>query len=629
MNYLSAENLSKSYGEKVLFENISFGLEKGNKVALVANNGTGKSTLLRILTGDDTSDTGGVSVKNGIRISLLPQEPDYDKSLTVDEIVATAGTKLQEIIRSYEEAVKQNSDSNTKETQQLLEFASNQMDIANAWDFDRRLLQLLTKFGISDTTQTIGTMSGGQIKRLSLALALLDDPDILLLDEPTNHLDIDMIEWLENYLSNTETTLLMVTHDRYFLDRICDHIIEISHGNLYVHNGNYSYFLEKRSEREENTRVEIDKAKKLMKKELDWIRRMPKARTTKSKARISSFYRTKDKATSAKKVDEIKLGVHMSRVGGKILEMDNVSKSFGDTVILDGFEYIFKKGERIGFVGKNGVGKTTFLNLVMQEMAPDTGTIDSGDTIVYGYYKQEGIKINEKQTVLQVVKDIAEVIPMGKDHSLTASQFLLHFMFPPKVQNDYVSKLSGGERRRLYLLTVLVRNPNFLILDEPTNDLDLITLNKLEEFLDSYKGCLILVSHDRYFLDKLVDHLFVFEGGGKIKDYHSNYSDYRSYVDENERLLKIEQSSLKKEKKKTQDKPKVKTKLSYNEQREYDTLMEDIETLEKEKSDLEAQLVDGTLEYDKLESISKRIGEVMSLMDDKTMRWMELEELVS
>ncbi len=629
MNYLSAENLSKSYGEKVLFENISFGLEKGNKVALVANNGTGKSTLLRILTGDDTSDTGGVSVKNGIRISLLPQEPDYDKSLTVDEIVATAGTKLQEIIISYEEAVQENSDSNTKETQQLLEFASNQMDIANAWDFDRRLLQLLTKFGISDTTQTIGTMSGGQIKRLSLALALLDDPDILLLDEPTNHLDIDMIEWLENYLSNTETTLLMVTHDRYFLDRICDHIIEISHGNLYVHNGNYSYFLEKRSEREENTRVEIDKAKKLMKKELDWIRRMPKARTTKSKARISSFYRTKDKATSAKKVDEIKLGVHMSRVGGKILEMDNVSKSFGDTVILDGFEYIFKKGERIGFVGKNGVGKTTFLNLVMQEMAPDTGTIDSGDTIVYGYYKQEGIKINEKQTVLQVVKDIAEVIPMGKDHSLTASQFLLHFMFPPKVQNDYVSKLSGGERRRLYLLTVLVRNPNFLILDEPTNDLDLITLNKLEEFLDSYKGCLILVSHDRYFLDKLVDHLFVFEGGGKIKDYHSNYSDYRSYVDENERLLKIEQSSLKKEKKKTQDKPKVKTKLSYNEQREYDTLMEDIETLEKEKSDLEAQLVDGTLEYDKLESISKRIGEVMSLMDDKTMRWMELEELVS
>jgi len=626
MNYLSVENISKSYGEKVLFENISFGLEKGNKVALVANNGTGKSTLLRILTGDDTSDTGSVALKNDIRVSLLSQEPEFDDELTISEIVKTAGTKLQEVIHAYEEAVVNHSNHISNETQRILEHATAQMDVFDAWDFDRRLKQLLNKFNILDTDQKISAMSGGQIKRLSLALALLDKPDILLLDEPTNHLDIDMIEWLEKHLSNSDITLLMVTHDRYFLDRICNNILEMSNGKLYLHKGNYSYFLEKRSEREENTRIEIDKAKKLMKKELDWIRRMPKARTTKSKARIDSFYRTKDKATSAVKEDEIKLGVNMSRVGGKILEMDNVSKSFGETVILDGFEYIFKKGERIGFVGKNGVGKTTFLNLMMQEQKPDTGTIITGETIVYGYYKQEGIKINEKQTVLQVVKDIAEVIPMGKDGSLTASQFLNHFMFPPKVQNDYVSKLSGGERRRLYLLTVLVRNPNFLILDEPTNDLDLITLNKLEEFLESYKGCLILVSHDRYFLDKLVDHLFVFEGDGKIKDYHSNYSDYRLTVTEEEKQKKTEVSSKKTEKKKTSDKPKVKTKLSYNEKKEYENLMVDIDELEIEKSEIEEQLNSGELGYEKIQELSTRIAQVIDLIDEKSMRWMELDE---
>lgn len=629
MNQLSVDNISKSYGEKVLFENISFGIEKGNKVALVANNGTGKSTLLNILTGADSSDSGSVTLRSDLRIALLPQEPHFDGDLTINEIVVTAGTRLQEIIHAYDDAVLINSEKNTNETQKLLEHATAQMDVYNAWDFERRLKLLLGKFNIVDLEQKISKMSGGQIKRLSLALTLLDNPDILLLDEPTNHLDIEMIEWLENHLSASDITLFMVTHDRYFLDRICNTIIEISDGSLYTHNGNYSYFLEKQAERKENSRIEIDKAKKLMKKELDWIRRMPKARTTKSKARIDSFYRTKDKATSGKIEDEIKLGVQMSRVGGKILEMDNVSKRFGDTIILENFEYIFKKGERIGFVGKNGVGKSTFLNLIIQDQLPDTGSVITGDTIVYGYYKQEGIKINDKQTVLQVVKDIAEVIPMGKDNSLTASQFLNHFMFPPKVQNDYVSKLSGGERRRLYLLTVLVRNPNFLILDEPTNDLDLITLNKLEDFLDSYKGCLILVSHDRYFLDKLVDHLFVFEGDGKIKDYHSNYSDYRLMADEKERKLKSELSSQKKESKKTADKPKVKTKLTYNEQREYDSLMEKIEGLEKEKTELEEKMSVGNADYAELEKLSVRIGEVIKLIDDKTLRWMELDEFVS
>ena len=629
MNYLSAENISKSYGEKVLFENISFGLSKGDKVALVANNGTGKSTLLRILIDEESSDTGTVSTRSGIKISLLSQEPMFDKFLSVNEIINNTDTGLVEVIKEYENAVQQQADNYSNETQRLLEQATANMDINNAWDYERRLKQLLEKFNIIDLEQKIETMSGGQIKRLSLALALLDNPDVLLLDEPTNHLDIDMIEWLEKYLQNSSVTLLMVTHDRYFLDRICNHIIEISEGNLYYHKGNYSYFLEKKSEREEVNRVEIDKAKKLMKKELDWMRRMPKARTTKSKARIDSFYNIKDKANSGVVQDEIKLGVRMSRVGGKILEMEKVSKRYGDTIILDGYDYMFKKGERIGFVGKNGVGKSSFLNLVMQEQKPDSGSIISGETIVYGYYKQEGIKINEAQTVLEVVKEIAEIIPTGNGNSLTASQFLQHFMFPPKVQNDYVSKLSGGERRRLYLLTVLVRNPNFLILDEPTNDLDLLTLNKLEEFLEGFQGCLILVSHDRYFLDKLVDHLFVFEGDGKIKDYHSNYTEYRLRMDEKERQAKSELSSEKKEIKNTSKKPVEKTKLTYHEKKEYELLMGEIDDLEKEKLTIEEKLNSGDTDYEELEKMSVRIGKVIELIDQKTMRWMELDEFVS
>ncbi len=629
MNYLSVENISKSYGEKVLFENISFGLSKGDKVALVANNGTGKSTLLRILTGTDTSDTGGVTLRSEIKISLLPQEPVFENSLSVNDIIKNADTGLVEIIKDYELAVNRQAESYSKENQQLLEDATAKMDINNAWDYERRLKQLLEKFNILDLDQKVETMSGGQLKRLSLAITLLDNPDILLLDEPTNHLDIDMIEWLEKYLQNSAVTLLMVTHDRYFLDRICNKILEISDGSLYYHIGNYSYFLEKKSEREEVSRVEIDKAKKLMKKELEWIRRMPKARTTKSKARIDSFHKTKVKATSAVTKDELKLGVSMSRVGGKILEMENVSKRFDDIIILNKFDYIFKKGERIGFVGKNGVGKSSFLNLVIQEQNPDSGTISSGDTIVYGYYKQEGIKIKETQTVLEVVKEIAEIIPNGKGNSLTASQFLTHFMFPPKVQNDYVSNLSGGERRRLYLLTVLVKNPNFLILDEPTNDLDLITLNKLEEFLDGYQGCLILVSHDRYFLDKLVDHLFVFEGNGVIKDYHSNYSDYKVLMDEKERKFKAESSSKASIKKVIDNKPIPKTKLTYHEKKEYDSLMGEIDKLELEKSQLEDKIGNAGTDYEELQKMSVRIGEVIVLIDQKTARWMELDEFVS
>ncbi len=627
MNYLSVENLSKAYADKILFENISFGLSKGDKVALVANNGKGKSTLLRIIAEQDFSDSGIVTIRNGVRLAFLPQEPTFDGSLTIDEVISESDTHLQKIITNYNQAVTSNTDSDTKVSRNELELAISEMDSSGAWDFERRLKELLDRFNISETHKKVGEMSGGQLKRLSLAITLLDKPDILLLDEPTNHLDIEIIEWLEDFLLTTNQTLLMVTHDRYFLDRVCDNILEMSDGSIYHHTGNYTYFLEKRAERIENKAIEVDKARKLMKKELEWIRRMPKARTTKSKARISSFHRTKEKAHSLKKEDEIKLNVSMSRIGGKILEMDSVYFGYEKLDLLQDFNYVFKKGERIGIVGNNGVGKTTFLDLIMGSINPDKGRIVAGDTVVFGYYKQEGIKLVENLTVLQVVKDIAEIIPAGKDRSYTASQFLNHFMFPPKVQNDYVSKLSGGEKRRLYLLTVLVRNPNFLILDEPTNDLDLITLNKLEEFLEGYKGCLLLVSHDRYFLDKLVDHIFVFEGEGRIKDYHSTYTEYKLKKEREQSLKKTEQAVKKKSESVSDTKPiKEKTKLSYNEKREYEVLISDIDALEREKSRLEAELNSGIEDYQKIEELSQRLGEVMNLIDEKTLRWMELDE---
>ena len=628
MNYISVDHISKNYGEKVLFDDISFGVNKGQKTALVADNGAGKSTLLKIIVGEDYSDSGEVVIRNGIRISFLSQEPNFNTSNTIDEVIEKAGNRMQQIIDAYDIAVTNNSKNDSKETRSQLEFAIAQMDVNECWDYDRRLKQLLTKLKITDTSGRISEMSGGQIKRLSLALTLLDNPDVLLLDEPTNHLDIEIIEWLEEYLMSSAVTLLIVTYDRYFLDRICDQIIELTNGAVYTHNGNYSYFLEKRAERQENNRIEVDKAKKLMKKELDWIRRMPKARTTKSKARIDSFHRTKSKATSLKKEEELKLEVAMSRIGGKILEMDNVSFNFPDKTILNNFSYTFKKGERIGFVGNNGTGKTTFLNLVMKNIIPQTGTVVAGETIVFGHYRQEGIKINDNQTVLQVVKDIAEIIPIGKDSNLTASQFLNHFMFPPKVQNDYVSNLSGGERRRLYLLTVLVSNPNFLILDEPTNDLDLLALNKLEEFLGKYSGCLILVSHDRYFLDKLVDHLFVFEGDGTIRDYYSNYSNYKLSRDTQKREAKSQEANTRKIKQKNDIPDKLKVKVSYKEKREYESLTGEIEKLEFEKVKIEEELNSGTVDYDKIQKLSQRIGEVIELIDDKTLRWMELDELM-
>ncbi len=625
MNYLSVKNLSKSYGEKYLFEGISFGLEKGDKTALIAKNGAGKSTLLKIIAGKEYADDGEVVKRNGLRLGYLAQEPEFDGDQTINDLLYGSDSEMLAVIRTYEEALANNAEQPNKETALRLEQASAKMDLMQAWDYERRLKQILTKFKITDLDKKIKLLSGGQRKRLALALTLLDEPDLLLLDEPTNHLDIEMIEWLERYLQQSNVTLLMVTHDRYFLDRICNHIIEIDDQTLYHYKGNYSYFLEKKAEREALHSIEVEKAKKLMKKELEWIRRQPKARTTKSKARIDAFEGIKQKAGSAKIEKEIKLETIAQRLGGKILELKNVFKQYGEQKIIENFEYTFKKGERIGIIGPNGAGKSTLLNIITGLEQPDRGEVVVGQTVVFGYYRQDGLPIyREDQKVIEVVKEIAEIVQVEKGKSMTASQFLNYFLFPPEKQNDYVVNLSGGEKRRLYLLTVLIKNPNFLILDEPTNDLDLVTLYKLEEFLENYKGCLLLVSHDRYFLDKLSDHIFVFEGEGKIKDF---YGPYRLYREKKIEAEKIKERDKKSEKPAKADKKPVKKKLSYKEQKEYDQLMEDIDRLEREKSALEEQINSGITDFEELQRLSAQIKEVMDTIDEKTMRWMELEEL--
>jgi len=621
MNLLSVDNLSKTYGDKVLFENISFGLHKGDKIALIAGNGTGKSTLFKILTGKDFADSGSFSFRDGLRTGYLEQQPEFPQGITVEQLVKTHDSDIRNIIRNYENAVKQQADNDTPENRNKLVDATNLMDKAEAWDYDRRLTEMLTRFGITNLQQKTETLSGGQKKRLALALALLDQPELLLLDEPTNHLDIDMIEWLEKYLTASEITLFMVTHDRYFLDRVCNNILELSNGQIFLHKGNYAYFLEKRAARIEAAQMEIEKAGKLMKKELEWLRRMPKARTHKSKARIDAFYETKAKAESGIAEQELKLETRTTRLGGKIIELKHVEKHFGPVKIVENFNYIFKKGERIGLLGKNGVGKSTFLNLLTGKVQPDKGEIIRGETLVIGYYTQEGLKVNPGKTVLEVVKDIAEVIPMDKGKSLTASQFLNYFLFPPKMQQTPVAKLSGGELRRLHLLTVLIKNPNFLILDEPTNDLDILTLNKLEEFLSNFKGCLILVSHDRFFLDRLTDHLFVFKGNGEIKDFYGNYTSYRIAKEKESKQTKIQEKKAPVKKEKNKQK-----KLSFNEKREYETLEKEIETLEAEKAILENTMNAGTMDYQELEKTASRIAELIKAIDEKTLRWMELEE---
>ena len=627
MNYLSIDNISKAFSDKLLFENISFGIEKGEKTALVAANGTGKSTMMKILVGREESDKGSISYNENIRIGYLEQLPQFDPELTIQEVISTGHTDIMAVIQRYENALLNHVDDDNLNTKQELEMAISQMDSLQAWSYEQRLKQLLYTFEITDLTQKVGTLSGGQVKRLALALVLLDDPDILFLDEPTNHLDMGMIEWLEKYLTQSTKTLFMVTHDRYFLDRVCNKIFELYQGTMYTHNGNYDYYVRKSREREENKRVAAERAGQLLKYELEWMRSTPQARTGKAKARIDAFYDLQEKAKMRRDNTELQFGSDMQRLGGKILEMDRVSKAYGNTTILKDFDYIFKKGERIGIIGKNGIGKSTFLNMITGKENPDSGTIVTGQTVAYGYYTQKGIKFDERKTVLETIKDIAEVIHYGKDKTYTADQLLAHFMFPYSMHRQPVSLLSGGEKRRLYLLTVLVANPNFLILDEPTNDLDLLTLQKLEDFLQNYKGCLIVVSHDRFFLDETVDQLFVFEGDGKVKGFMGNYSQYREYLENKTKEEKRELAAQKQETRAT-EKPATerKKKRTYKEQQEYEQLAKDIETLETEKKELTARL-EQQLDYQELEKIGNRISEITNLIDEKELRWLELDEI--
>lgn len=626
MNYLSIDNISKAFSDKLLFENISFGIEKGEKTALVAANGTGKSTMMKILVGKEESDKGTISYNENIRIGYLEQLPQFDPELTIQEVISTGHTDIMAVIQRYENALLNHVDDNNTSTKKELEQAIAQMDGLQAWSYEQRLKQLLYTFEITDLTQKVGTLSGGQVKRLALALVLLDDPDILFLDEPTNHLDMGMIEWLEKYLTQSTKTLFMVTHDRYFLDRVCNKIFELYQGTMYTHNGNYDYYVRKSREREENKRIAAERAGQLLKHELEWMRSTPQARTGKAKARIDAFYDLKEKAKVRRDNSELQFGADMQRLGGKILEMDRVSKSYGDTTILKDFDYIFKKGERIGIIGKNGIGKSTFLNMITGNEQPDSGTIVTGQTVAYGYYTQKGIKFDERKTVLETIKDIAEIIHYGKDKTYTADQLLAHFMFPYSMHRQQVALLSGGEKRRLYLLTVLVSNPNFLILDEPTNDLDLLTLQKLEDYLSTYKGCLLVVSHDRFFLDETVDQLFVFEGDGKVKGFMGNYSQYHEYLENKTREEKREIAAQKQETRAEKPASERKKKRTYKEQQEYEQLAKDIEALETEKKELTSKL-EQQLDYQELEKIGNRISEITNLIDEKEMRWLELDEI--
>lgn len=623
MNLLTVENISKSYGELVLFSNISFGINKDQKIALIAKNGSGKTSILNIISGKDSTETGQITTRKGIKISFLEQEPNLNPNLTIEETIFASGNEVLNVISRYEQAVLNSDD------QEAYQKAFEDMDRFQAWDFETQYKQILFKLNLTELNLKVNVLSGGQKKRLALANALINKPDLLILDEPTNHLDLEMIEWLEEFFKKENITLFMVTHDRYFLERVCNEIIELDNNQLYSYKGNYSYYLEKREARLEREAVEQHKNKILFKKELDWMRRQPKARTTKSKSRIDDFHEIKSRANKRRQEHEVQLELNMERLGSKIVELHNVAKAYGKKVLLDKFDYSFTKGERIGIIGKNGTGKSTFLNVLTGTEAIDGGKIVIGDTIKFGYYTQKGITPKEGQKVIDIIREFGDFIPLKKGRQISAQQLLERFLFDRKKQYDFVEKLSGGERKRLYLCTVLIQNPNFLILDEPTNDLDIVTLNVLESFLLDFPGCLLVVSHDRYFMDKIVDHLFVFQGDGIVEDFPGNYSDYRVY--ENSKALEKREaknkSSEKTEKVNWKEKDESK-KLSYQEQKEYNKLEKEIQKLEEQKAEVQNKFTDDSLSGDDINELSIKLGELDSEIENKTERWFELGSII-
>ncbi|WBU89454.1 ABC-F family ATP-binding cassette domain-containing protein [Cellulophaga omnivescoria] len=622
MNLLTVENISKSYGEHALFSDISFGVNKDQKIALIAKNGSGKTSILNILSGQDSPDSGQVNYRKGIRVSFLEQEPNMNPDLTIEETIFASDNEVLKVIANYEKALANPEDA------EKYQLAFDAMDRFEAWDFETQYKQILSKLKLDDVSLKVGLLSGGQKKRLAMADALINRPDLLILDEPTNHLDLEMIEWLEEYFAKESITLFMVTHDRYFLERVCNEIIELDNNTLYPYKGNYSYYLEKKEARLTQEAVEHHKSKLLYKKELGWMRKQPKARTTKSKSRIDDFNDIKAKAHQRRKEHTIELEINMERMGSKVMELVKISKAYPNKPILDKFEYNFLKGERIGIIGKNGTGKSTFLNIITGTDQPDSGKVIVGETIKFGYYTQKGIKIKEGQKVIDVIREFGDYIPLKKGRQISAQQLLERFLFDRKKQYDFVEKLSGGERKRLYLCTVLIQNPNFLILDEPTNDLDIVTLNVLESFLMDFPGCLLVVSHDRYFMDKIVDHLFVFRGNAVIEDFPGNYSDFRSYEDS-----AVLESRENKEKETKTDKKSWKTegktnKLSFQEQKEYNNIENKIKKLEEKKVALQNKFSDASLSGDEIDKLSKELQLVIDEIDEKTERWFELSAIV-
>lgn len=619
---LQVENLTKSFGDLVLFENISFGLAEGQRVGLIAKNGSGKSTLLNILSGKEGYDEGKISFRRDLRVGYLEQSPSYPEELTVLEACFHHGNTTVDLIKDYERCME-------TEGHPGLDELLVRMDHEKAWDYEQKAKQILSQLKIRDFDQQVKHLSGGQLKRVALANTLITEPDLLILDEPTNHLDLDMTEWLEEYLRRTNLTLLMVTHDRYFLDRVCSEIIEIDNRTIYSYKGNYSYYLEKRQERIDAKTVEVERANNLYRTELEWMRRMPQARGHKARYREGAFYELEKVAKQRFHDANVKLDVKASYIGNKIFEADHLCKAFGNLKILDDFSYIFARYEKMGIVGNNGTGKSTFIKILMGLVKPDSGTLDIGETVRFGYYSQDGLQFNEQMKVIDVVQDIAEVIELGNGKRLTASQFLQHFLFTPETQHSYVYKLSGGERRRLYLCTVLMRNPNFLVLDEPTNDLDIVTLQVLEEYLQGFKGCVIVVSHDRYFMDKVVDHLLVFNGGGDIRDFPGNYTQYREWKEAKARHDKEQQAAAKPQaaSKPARTRQDEKRRMSFKERREFEQLEKEIAELEAEKKAIEDALCSGTLSVDELTEKSKRLPQLTDLIDEKTMRWLELSEM--